>query len=162
MAELTVAPMTPAELSDFRRRQLASYIAQRVEFGGEDVAAATRTAHDQHTQFFPGGQPAPGHQLFVGRDPDGRQVGLIWLYERPEPQTRSVFVYDVEVEEAARGCGWGRELMNFADSWSRARGATRVELNVFGGNAIARHLYTSLGYVESAVHMVKRLTEESA
>jgi RimJ/RimL family protein N-acetyltransferase len=32
-----------------------------------------------------------------------------------------------------------------------------VELNVFGGNARARGLYRSLGFVETAVHMQKRL-----
>ena len=39
----------------------------------------------------------------------------------------------------------------------RAHGLDRIELNVFGGNAVARGLYRSLGYAESAVYMVKDL-----
>ena len=39
----------------------------------------------------------------------------------------------------------------------RAHGLDRIELNVFGGNEVARGLYRSLGYAESAVYMVKRL-----
>ena len=39
----------------------------------------------------------------------------------------------------------------------RARGLPRIELNVFGGNAVARGLYRSLGYDEVAVVMEKEL-----
>jgi RimJ/RimL family protein N-acetyltransferase len=36
-------------------------------------------------------------------------------------------------------------------------GLDRIELNVFGGNHGARRLYTSLGYDEMAVTMVRTL-----
>ena len=37
----------------------------------------------------------------------------------------------------------------------RADGLDRIELNVFGGNEVARGLYRSLGFAESAVYMGK-------
>jgi ribosomal protein S18 acetylase RimI-like enzyme len=37
----------------------------------------------------------------------------------------------------------------------RALGFDRVALNVWGGNAVARGLYRSLGYAEDSVHMSK-------
>ena len=40
---------------------------------------------------------------------------------------------------------------------SREHGAVTLGLNVFGFNSIARSLYRSLGYEESAVQMRKKL-----
>ena len=45
--------------------------------------------------------------------------------------------------------------MQFAEDEARRRGIVKVALNVFGGNAVARRLYASLGYQETAVHMEK-------
>jgi ribosomal protein S18 acetylase RimI-like enzyme len=39
----------------------------------------------------------------------------------------------------------------------RSRGLGRIALNVFGGNDIARSLYRSVGYAETAVFMSKAL-----
>ena len=39
----------------------------------------------------------------------------------------------------------------------RALGHDSIGLNVWGGNAVARGLYRSLGYAERAVHMRKSL-----
>ena len=44
----------------------------------------------------------------------------------------------------------------------RAAGMHRIELNVFGDNAHAQHLYESLGYVEMARQMGKDLDESGA
>jgi hypothetical protein len=40
---------------------------------------------------------------------------------------------------------------------AHSRGLNRIELNLFGGNEVARGLYRSLGYRESAVQMTKNL-----
>ena len=45
----------------------------------------------------------------------------------------------------------------FAEREAKALGIHRIELNVFGGNTVARNLYRSLGYVERAVQMGKDL-----
>jgi RimJ/RimL family protein N-acetyltransferase len=45
--------------------------------------------------------------------------------------------------------------MELAEAEARSHGLHRIALNVFGGNEVARNLYRSLGYAESAVHMAK-------
>ncbi len=47
--------------------------------------------------------------------------------------------------------------MTLAEAEARDRGIDRIALNVFGGNAVARGLYRSLGYEEQAVAMSKHL-----
>jgi ribosomal protein S18 acetylase RimI-like enzyme len=47
--------------------------------------------------------------------------------------------------------------MRLAEDEARGRGIDRIELNVFGGNDVARGLYRSLGYVETAAQMRKDL-----
>jgi GNAT superfamily N-acetyltransferase len=49
--------------------------------------------------------------------------------------------------------------MLLAEEEARRRGIPRLALNVFGGNNVARRLYTSLGYVENAVAMSKALDQ---
>jgi ribosomal protein S18 acetylase RimI-like enzyme len=47
--------------------------------------------------------------------------------------------------------------MLLAEEEARVRGLNRIELNVFGGNDVARGLYRSLGYVETSAQMAKDL-----
>ena len=68
-----------------------------------------------------------------------------------------VWLYEIELDEAARGRGLGREAMIEFEARARDLGAEKLALNVFGGNEVARSLYRSLGYVEESVQMGKRL-----
>jgi GNAT superfamily N-acetyltransferase len=90
-------------------------------------------------------------------DDDGRFAGYLWLCDRDGELGHSLFVYAVEIDEDFRGRGLGRAAMVFAEEEARRLGIAKVALNVFGGNAVARHLYLDLGYTETAVHMEKRV-----
>jgi len=70
---------------------------------------------------------------------------------------RTPWVYAVEVDEAFRGRGYGREAMLLAETEARARGMRSLGLNVHGSNAIARSLYTSLGYHVTMQQMKKTI-----
>ncbi len=82
---------------------------------------------------------------------------MLWLAERESGGRQVIFIYDVEIDEAHRGKGYGRAAMELAEEQARALGIGRIELNVFGGNEVARKLYLSLGYVETSVQMGKDL-----
>jgi ribosomal protein S18 acetylase RimI-like enzyme len=56
------------------------------------------------------------------------------------------FLYDIEVEPAHRGAGYGRALLALGEDAVRGHGLAAIELNVFGGNARALRLYESSGY----------------
>jgi GNAT superfamily N-acetyltransferase len=88
---------------------------------------------------------------------DGEDVGHLWLGEREVQGRRVLWIWDVFVNEDQRGRGLGRAAMQLIEEEARRRGLDRVELNVFGGNDVARGLYRSLGYDEVAVWMGKDL-----
>ena len=57
-----------------------------------------------------------------------------------------VYLYSLWLEPAARGRGLARLLVAAGLSWARARHARVVYLKVAADNAVARSVYTSLGF----------------
>jgi ribosomal protein S18 acetylase RimI-like enzyme len=150
---VTVRPMTSAEVS--------AYLANTVEtFADETMAAdpsltresALASSREVHDGLLPQGLDTPGHDLLVGLEATtGRRVGITWLFH----EERAGFVYDVEVDAAERGKGYGRGLMAAADRHLRGLGMEVLGLNVFGHNHVAHALYTALGYdvVDRILHL---------
>ena len=59
---------------------------------------------------------------------------------------RDAFLYDLVVDPARRGGGFGRSLTRGMLAWAASLGATRAVLQVLDTNAVARGLYESLGF----------------
>lgn len=84
------------------------------------------------------------------------EAGLFVLERDDEPLASAICVHDgdlaglfeVATVEAERGKGHGRRLLLSALKWARLRGARHAWLQVEADNAIARHLYESLGFRE--------------
>jgi ribosomal protein S18 acetylase RimI-like enzyme len=125
--------------------------------GGIPLEHAQQKAVDDFAHLLPNGVESEGQFVFLIED-DGVVRGSLWLCEREGMGGgRHLFVYEVRVDEDARGRGLGRAAMQIAERLARERGLERIELNVFGGNDVARGLYRSLGYDEVAVYMGKDL-----
>jgi ribosomal protein S18 acetylase RimI-like enzyme len=145
-------PITPDELPAWIVQSRDGYAKQMHELGGMSEAAAEAKADADMDRLFPEGQLAPGHEVVMARDSHGL-VGYVWLALPQDDAEPVAYVYDVEVDAARRGQGHGRQLMHWAIERSRAKGATALQLNVFGGNAVARKLYDSLGFIETGITM---------
>ena len=149
-------PLRDAEFPSWRAAARAGYAASIEHDGGYPHETAQRKADEDFAQLMPDGRVPDGHAVFLVED-GGQVVGRLWVAEREADGDRVLFVYEVAVDEAARGRGLGRLAMQFAAEEARRRGLARVALNVFGGNDVARGLYRSLGYSEVAVWMAKEL-----
>jgi ribosomal protein S18 acetylase RimI-like enzyme len=157
-AEPTVRlrPISTAEFPAFVAASKAGY-AEGIELhGGQTHEAAQQKAEADFPAVLPLGLDTPGHSIFVV-EADGTAVGRLWLAERQMGGRRVMYVYDVSIHPQHQGRGYGRAAMRLAEDEARARGIDRIELNVFGGNHVARGLYRSLGYVETAAQMRKDL-----
>ncbi len=137
-------------------RLRGSYAEDMVRNGGLSPEGAEAKAAEDTERLFPGERPSAEQAVYV-IEAEGQPVGALWLAERDDALQRCVFVYELWVDEAHRGRGYGKEAMLLAEDEARRRGFDRVALNVFGGNTVARGLYRSLGYEEDAVAMSKRL-----
>jgi ribosomal protein S18 acetylase RimI-like enzyme len=151
----TLVAFSPEDLEAWLPRSLAEYVDSRVG-AGETVEVATRVATEQRANTFPGGVPAPGHHLFCVVVGDER-VGMVWLGPAMGDDDQERYLFNVEIDEPRRGRGYGRAAVRAAEAWTAAQGATRLSLNVWGGNDVARSLYDALGYVVAATHMYRDL-----
>jgi ribosomal protein S18 acetylase RimI-like enzyme len=124
--------------------------------GGASEDRARDKAIKDVEQLFPGGRLSAEQSVFV-IEVAGRPVGDLWVAEREGDLQHSLWIYDVHVDGAERGRGYGRAAMLYAEEEARRRGLDRVGLMVLGGNDVARNLYRSLGYDENAVFMSKRV-----
>jgi ribosomal protein S18 acetylase RimI-like enzyme len=149
-------PITAEEFPAFVAASKAGY-AEGIEIhGGQTHEAALQKAEADFPAVLPMGLETPGHHIFIV-EADGAAVGRLWLAEREMGGRRVMFVYDVTIEAGHQGRGYGRAAMLLAENEARSRGIGRIDLNVFGGNDVARGLYRSLGYVETSAQMAKVL-----
>jgi GNAT superfamily N-acetyltransferase len=134
------------------------YARAMIDDGGFPSESANSKAAADMAQLFPDDRPSDEQIVLVIEAEDGEAVGDLWLCERSDATGQPcLFVYDIHLRENARGRGYGREAMLFAEEEARRRGLPRVALNVFGRNEVARGLYRSLGYEEIAVAMSKNV-----
>ena len=149
-------PLRDDEFDGWLALSKAGYAASIENDGGMSRDVAEAKAEDNFAQLVPDLKVPEGHAVFVVDD-DGEAVGRLWVAERDADGQRVLFVYEVAVDEAARGRGLGRLAMRFAEEEAKRRGLARVPLNVFGGKDVACGLYRSLGYSEVAVWMATEL-----
>ena len=154
MSDMIFEEFSPAELASWLERTKSHYIGERIA-AGDSRAEATANADRSLQRAFPGGSPGPG-QLAGWVSDDGGRVGELWIGPFADDPQRW-WVWNVEIDEAHRGKGLGRQAMLLAEELAKAHGATSIGLNVFGHNRVARNLYQSLGYAESSVQMRKTL-----
>ena len=152
---VTLQPMPSIDLGPWLEQSKADHIADRVDTG-EDPETARLITNATSERLFPGGVPAEGQFVFLVTE-DATPVGSVWLGAGQDGPPDVWFLWSIEVDVAARGHGLGRQSVRLAEEFARKRGATKLELNVFGNNSVARSLYESLGYRISTIQMSKVL-----
>lgn len=147
--------MTAEEFGAYRGRMVREYAAEHVRAGDWSAADSEQRAEKETDDLLPDGVDTAGMVLLVGETTDGA-VGFVWVGPEPGPRL-GWWIYDIEVVPEHRRRGFGRALLEAAESEVKRRGGDSVGLNVFGGNAIARSLYESSGYDLTSLQMRKRL-----
>jgi len=150
-------PMLPDEFEAYLAWAVDDYAAELERNGKATGEAAKVTSRASFDSALPDGLATQGHDLLVAVDPDdGQRVGVLWFGPSTDDPAMA-WVYDITVDEERRRQGWGRAIMRSFEGEARARGFARAGLNVYGDNHVARRLYESLGYVETARQLHKEL-----
>lgn len=161
MSELQVRGMTAVEFDSYRERAITGYAAAHVRAGDWSPDRAEELAAGQTDDLLPDGVDTRGMLLLVAEAPDAGTVGTAWVALEHE-RTSGAWIYEIEIVAEQRGRGYGRALLRAIEREVEKRGGSTVGLNVFGGNAVARHLYESSGYETTTLQMRKRLGEGRA
>lgn len=154
-SRVRMRPMLEHEFEPYLDASLEEYAAFVARNHAISLEAARARAAASTSEMLPDGLQSPGHRFWVAELESGEHVGELWLGFRRIDEVDVVWVYDVRVDEALRGQGYGREIMGAVDGLAREMGGERLGLNVFGDNPIARGLYESIGYVEISRQMRK-------
>jgi ribosomal protein S18 acetylase RimI-like enzyme len=154
-ASVTARPMTVAESRDWLKRPADDFAQAWISRGMRPRPARARVrAAVQRALSDDDAANVALRLLFHGDE----AVGRLWV-TRPGPESSppGAYVYEVEVEQARRGAGFGRALMLLAEEIALGWGEAAIGLQVFNDNIPARRLYESLGYVTTADVLLKDL-----
>ncbi|MFG3604849.1 GNAT family N-acetyltransferase [Micromonospora chersina] len=158
MPELIVRDMTRSEFEEWRYRTIRSFADEQVATGNWPADEALELATKANDLLLPDGFATPGMLFLRAVLPDGTCVGVSWLgLTHPRGAPDCAFIYDIEIDEAYRGSGYGRALLAAAEDAVRSGGVGRLELNVFRDNARAVRLYETSGYRVVTQQMRKSL-----
>lgn len=103
-----------------------------------------------------------GAELAVAEDEStGAVVGYVTM--QSDPETRIGWIHNLAVAAGVRGGGLGRRLLEHALAHFGATGMTAAKIETLEQNAVGRHLYPSVGFVEVArqVHYAMPLTDHA-
>jgi len=156
-AMVTLRPMTPEAWERWHAASIRAYAADKVRVGAWPAEEAEGTSAAEFASLLPAGQATAGHEFLSIVSDAGEIVGTLWFGPLREAGGGTVFIYDIEVDEAFRGQGHGRGALLALEPLARDLGYDAIGLHVFGDNDVARNLYRSAGYVETDVNMRKSL-----
>lgn len=152
MSSLELRKKSDGDLRAWFSTMFDVYREELIE-AGNSPEEADKNIERNRSQLFVGDDPAEGQFIFdVLRGEE--KVGTLWLGVRSGTDW---WIYDIVVDEEFRGTGLGRPTLRAAEEYVLAHGGTRLGLNVFGPNAVARHLYDAVGYVVVSTQMIKDL-----
>jgi ribosomal protein S18 acetylase RimI-like enzyme len=159
LPEVAMRPMREDEYDAWLSGATEDYARENSENKGIAFEEALPKARADMESLLPKGLATPNHTIEIAEDPNGgERLGYLWHARETRESGREVlWLYDLYVEEAHRGRGVGRRLMEILEERATAMGLGRIELNVFGHNATARSLYESSGFREIGRQLYKEL-----
>ena len=137
-----MAILRPIEPSD--DAALAAVIRQVMpEFGADGPGFAI---HDAEVDAMSAAYAGPGSAYFVVTEDDGRLLGGAGVGPLSGGDGGTCELRKMYLAPGARGCGWGRRLMDACLSAARTRGYGHCYLETLTGMDQAQALYRAVGF----------------
>ncbi|WP_088281791.1 GNAT family N-acetyltransferase [Ideonella sp. A 288] len=153
-----IRPLTDADATDYRALMLRAYTTAADAF----TSTADERAAEPLSYWVRRIADPQGLGVALGAFDRGALVGTVALEFNAKPKTRhKALLIGMFVDDACRGRGGGRALMDAALACARARdGLTLVTLTVTQGNGAAIGLYQRCGFQPFGVEPMAILTPE--
>jgi ribosomal protein S18 acetylase RimI-like enzyme len=145
MAAVTLVEMTTAEFARRRGPMIQEYAESVAALNGVPLRDAVTQAEQETVKSLADGPRTPG-QLLRTAWVDGAEVGWIWASMPGHAVPEMAWIDELVVDEKYRRLGYGQAIMQAIEAELAGRGVSRLGLNVFGYNDVARRLYERLGF----------------
>lgn len=153
-----LVPMMVEEFEAYLDKAIPEYAEENIRAGYWAEGGAMERSRKIYLNFLPDGVKTENNYLFnIQVEESGEKIGVLWIkHEVPRPHG---FIFDIRLDEAHRGKGYGKEAMLALENVAKELGLKTIGLHVFAHNTVAMSLYKRLGYEISSQNMVKRLED---
>jgi RimJ/RimL family protein N-acetyltransferase len=155
---ILLKPMTAPDFALYMTLALPKYAESKRKGEGLSQKEAERVATASYETLLPQGLATKDNFFFhLIDEKTEKPVGALWLALKPQGAARQLYIYDIEIDKAARGKGYGRKALELVEAKAKTLGASSIGLHVFGFNEAARALYEKSGFRATNIVMVKEL-----
>ena len=160
---IRLVELDEAAYREYREHLVRDYAADKVRAGAWSEAEAGSRAANDVDGLLPEGMATRNHFLYSIRDESAAaDVGTVWFVLMGSGVGRSVWIYDIVINETFRRRGYATRTLKLVEDRAGELGARSVELHIFGHNRGAQALYEKMGYGITSITMAKPiLTEQS-
>jgi ribosomal protein S18 acetylase RimI-like enzyme len=153
-----LVPMTESEFEAYLEKTVPEYAADKMRAGDWSEEEALELSRKSYQLLLPQGVKTGNNYLFrIQIEETGEKIGILWMkHEAPRPHG---FIFDIVLDEAKRGKGYGKQAMLAIEVVAKTLGLETIGLHVFTHNPAAMQLYRGLGYEVTSQNMVKRLKD---
>ena len=153
---IRLIPMTKSEFEAYLEIAIPEYAQDKTQAGDWSADEALERSSKDYHGLLPQGVQTENNYLFsIQVEDSGEKIGMIWM--KHEAPRKHGFIYDVSLDKAQRGKGYGKQTMLALEEKARELGLETISLHVFAKNVIAMKLYSRLGYEVTSQNMTKRL-----
>jgi ribosomal protein S18 acetylase RimI-like enzyme len=156
VAKVRLSTMSEQDYYHFFETTAVEYAAENIQAGFWSAADASERSRKELLKLLPDGVRTKGHRLYSVQDGEsGRVIGHLWIKVEESVGGRTGFIYAIYLEQAFRGRGFGKAIMEELDFEAGRLGLRALALHVFSSNPVALHLYERSGYQTRSLNMVK-------
>jgi diamine N-acetyltransferase len=134
----------------------------------EAIAKLNKNVQDVHVELFPeyftsyNYEPIRDFYKEIMKDPkqifllveeDFNPIGYVWMTLRDSAETpfkkasRSLYIHQISIEKNSSNKGAGSKVIAYIEQLGKELGATKLELDYWIDNTIARNFYKKMGFV---------------
>lgn len=155
MEKIELRPISEEEFYSWKVESQKNY-AKEKEKAGLSEEEAVALAEKSFSTLLPDREKTREQYLFtVVEISTGAAIGTLWWGLQKQGKDLLPWIYDIVLNESARGKGYGRAAMTAAERSVKEHGFHRLGLHVFGHNQVARNLYDSMGFRTTSIVMQK-------
>ncbi|WP_211441469.1 GNAT family N-acetyltransferase [Collimonas humicola] len=151
---LRLEPLAPDDFRDYMTRSTQQYAEDIVQSSGCSYSVAYAKGEDSVHQLLPHGMATEGQYILrIISETEGGPVGIVWY----GIDDSVAFIYDFEIYSKFRGQGYAKQALELLENIARELKLSRLELNVFAHNVVARTLYERAGFQPAEITMLKKI-----